>query len=217
MVGLPDKIASIEPGSDNRDEAEEGGRRAPSSNIGRVPTTGGDVTVMANEDQIASILSVVRLGDLDHRGWWQSHGLDETGSFLLQRSFKRTWAATAMELSMVSARARHDEALGRKDAVHLFSDELPIYRLVHSWLLEQKLEDDLASFEPFKSATTGELVDQLPKPPDAERRAAGLYLGTFARSDLDDPMRLEEIVSDLLGTYSSLGQEFLAPYVDLAP
>ena len=41
-------------------------------------------------------------------------------------------------------------------AVHLFSDELPMYRLVDSWLLEQKLEDDLASFEPFKSATTGE-------------------------------------------------------------
>lgn len=29
-----------------------------------------------------------------------------------------------MELSMVSARFRHDEALGRKDAVHLPSDEL---------------------------------------------------------------------------------------------
>lgn len=57
-----------------------------------------------------------------------------------------------MELSMASARVRHDEALDRKDAVHLFSDELPIYRLVHSWLLEQKLEDDMAAFEAYQSA-----------------------------------------------------------------
>ena len=171
---------------------------------------------MSKKDIVELVLSVVRLGDLDHRGWWRSHGLDETGSFLLRRSFKRTWAATAMELSMVSARVRHDEALGRRDAVHLFSDELPIYRLVHSWLLEQKLEDDLSPFEFFRSATTDELVDRLPQPSDFERRAAGLYLGTVARSDLDDATHFEEVVSGLVGAHRTLNQEFLAPYVDLA-
>ena len=163
-----------------------------------------------------SILSVVRLGDLDHQGWWRSHGLDETGSFLLGRSFKRTWAATAMELSMVSARVRHNEALSRRDAVHLFSDELPVYRLVHSWLLEQKLEDDLVPFESFQSATTDELFDRLPQPSEVERRAAGLYMGTVTRSDLDDGTSLDDVVSVLLGAYRTLEHEFLAPYIDLA-
>ncbi len=166
---------------------------------------------------VESVLSVVRLGDLDHRGWWQSHGLDETGSFVLERSFKRTWAATAMELSMVSARARHEEALGRKDAVHLFSDELPFYRLAHSWLLEQKLEDDLAPFEPFRTATTDELLDRLPKPPEVERRATGVYLGTVSKAELDRTDLANEILAELLGAYRVLDDEFLAPYVDLTP
>jgi len=108
---------------------------------------------------VGQVLAVVRLGDLDHRGWWQSHGLDETGSFLLQRSFKRTWAATAMELSMASAQTRHDEALRRSDAVCLFSDELPLHRLVESWLLEQKLDDDMSAFERYQRATTRELFN----------------------------------------------------------
>lgn len=168
------------------------------------------------QSQIEQILTVTRLGDVDHRGWWQSHGLDETGSFLLGRSFKRTWAATAMELSMLSARARHEEALGRKDAVHLFSDELPFYRLVHSWLLERKLEDDLSPFDSFRTATTGELIDRLPSPPAVERRASGLYLATASRDDLADTTRFEGILSGLLGAYRTLGAEFLAPYVDLS-
>ena len=169
------------------------------------------------QSQIEQLLTVTRLGDVDHKGWWQSHGLDETGSFLLRRSFKRTWAATAMELSMLSARARHDEALGRKDAVHLFSDELPFYRLVHSWLLERKLEDDLSAFDPFSTATTDELIDRLPSPPVVERRASGLYLRAVSRADIGDATRMEGILSDFLGAYRSLGTEFLAPYFDLSP
>jgi hypothetical protein len=171
--------------------------------------------VVLNEDSQRAILSVVRLGDLDHRGWWRSHGLDETGSFLLGRSFKRTWAATAMELSMISARARHDEALGRKDAAHLFSDELPFFRLVHSWLLEQKLQDDLKPFEFFRTVTTEELLGRLPDGLHPERRASGLYLGTLTKDQVQDPDYLEGVLGHLLGAYRALGAEFLAPYLDL--
>jgi hypothetical protein len=121
-----------------------------------------------------------------------------------------------MELSMVSARARHDETLGRKDAVHLFSDELPFYRLTQSWLLERKLEDDLTPFEPFRTASTRELLDRFPEPPEAERRASGLYLGNVPRNDIDDDERLESLLSDLLGAYRTLDSEFLAPYLDLS-
>ncbi len=166
---------------------------------------------------IGQVLATVRLGDLDHYGWWQSHGLDETGSFVLRRSFKRTWAATAMELSMVSARARHDEALQRSDAVHLFSDELPLYRLVESWLLEQKLDDDMSVFEPYQLATTEELLGGLPDRSGGERRGGGLFLGSATRSDLDDDQRAIQIVDDLLGGYRSTEGEFIAPYVDLVP
>ena len=165
--------------------------------------------------QRVAVLNVVRLGDLDHKGWWQSHGLDETGSFVLQRSFKRTWAATAMELSMASARVRHDEALGRTDAVHLFSDELPIYRLVESWLLEQKLHDDMSVFEQYQASTTQELFDVLPDTPGGERRGGGLFLGSATRDELDDEDRLAKVVNDLLGGYRESADGFVAPYVDL--
>lgn len=195
--------------------AKDGASRA-SSNMAFLPPEDGVVAITTHEGQVASILSVVRLGDLDHWGWWRSHGLDETGSFILSRSFKRTWAATAMELSMVSARARHDETLGRKDAVHLFSDEVPFYRLTHSWLLEQKLEDDLTPFEPFRTASKEELFDRLPGPPKVERRASGVYLGNVTRNDINDAVRLESLLSDLLGAYRTLDSEFLAPYFDLS-
>ena len=164
---------------------------------------------------LAQVLTVVRLGDIDHRGWWQSHGLDETGSFLLQRSFKRTWAATAMELSMASARSRHNEALGRPDAVHLFSDELPLYRLVQSWLLEQKLEDDMSVFEVYQTASTDELVETLPSRSPGERRGGGLYLGSVTRAELDDDVRVAQVADDLLGGYRASESVFAAPYVDL--
>lgn len=121
-----------------------------------------------------------------------------------------------MELSMVSARARHDETLGRKDAVHLYSDELPFYRLTQSWLLERKLEDDLTPFEPFRTASTGELLDRLPEPQEAERRASGLHLGNITRDDVDDDGTLESLLSDLLGAYRTIDSEFLAPYFDLS-
>lgn len=174
------------------------------------------MAVPSGEAGIIRVLSIVRLGDLDHHGWWRSHGLDETGSFILGRSFKRTWAATAMELSMVSARARHDETLGRKDAVHLFSDELPFYRLTQSWLLERKLEDDLTPFEPFRTASTGELLDRLPEPPEAERRASGLHLGNITRNDVEDEATLESLLAVMLGAYRTMDSEFLAPYFDLS-
>lgn len=174
------------------------------------------MAVAVDEDTLRAILSVVRLGDVDHRGWWRSHGLDETGSFLLRRSFRRTWAATAMELSMLSARVRHDEALGRADAVHIFSDELPFFRLAQSWLLERKLEDDVSPFDAFGSASTDGLLKRLPEPPDAERRARGLFLGSISRASLQDPDHQGATLDLLLGSYRALNVDFIAPYLDLS-
>ena len=116
---------------------------------------------------------------------------------------------------MISARARHNEALRRKDAVHLFSDELPFFRLVEAWLLEQKLDDDLSSLEGFRTASTRELLDQLPDAPKVERRAGGLFVGTVHRADLNSPGKLTTVMKELSGAYRDLDSQFLAPYVDL--
>lgn len=118
---------------------------------------------------------------------------------------------------MASARVRHDEALGRPDAVHLFSDQIPVYRMAHAWLLEQKLEDDLSSFEEFRTMTTGELLEKLPSPPDGERRGGGLFIGSISHEDLGDDARVTEIAQELIGSYSTVADGFVAPYFDLAP
>ena len=72
-------------------------------------------------------------------GWWNSHGLDQAGSFVLKRTLPRTWRSAALELDVLSARRRHDDALSsRRSALHLFSDELPFRRWAAAWLSKQK-------------------------------------------------------------------------------
>ncbi|MCY4194861.1 MAG: BrxE family protein, partial [bacterium] len=85
------------------------------------------------------VLGVARLGEADLRGWWNCHGLDNVGSFVLKRAFPRTWQPAALELDVLSARRRHANSLpGRKTALHLFSGELPFSHWAAAWLAEQK-------------------------------------------------------------------------------
>src|SRR6266508_6203883 len=91
-------------------------------------------------------LAIVRLGDTDRLGWWRSHSVDETAEYVLGHAFPDTWMATGLELAMESARIRHDTALERPTAIHIFSDYLPFHRVLRSWLLELKVERD---FEPL--------------------------------------------------------------------
>ena len=78
-----------------------------------------------HERVIDLLLGVARLGEAGLRGWWQSHGLDQAGQYVLGGSFPRTWRCAALELAIASAKRRHEETLGRPTALHLFSDELP--------------------------------------------------------------------------------------------
>lgn len=90
------------------------------------------------------VLGVARLGEADLRGWWNCHGLDRVGSYVLSRSLPRTWRSAALELDVLSARRRHEDALsGRASALHLFSDELPFRRWASAWLAEQKTAADV--------------------------------------------------------------------------
>lgn len=161
------------------------------------------------------LLAVVRLGDADRLGWWRSHGLDDTAEYLLSESFPNTWMATGVELAMESARVRHDSALERPTAIHLFSDYLPFHQLLRSWLIERKLEGDAKSLSWLAKATVEELKGQLGEKTGGERRAEGLFLGELPREALAEPDTEWSLLSKLAGAYLSLGSDFLAPYIDL--
>lgn len=165
--------------------------------------------------ETVQLLAVVRLGDADRLGWWRSHGLDETAEYLLNQSFPNTWMATGVELAMESARVRHDSALERPTAIHLFSDYMPFHRLLRSWLIEQKLEGDTESLSWLAEATVKELRELLGHETVGERRADGLFLGELPRASLAEADSERNLLHQLTGAYLSLESQFLAPYVDL--
>ena len=167
------------------------------------------------------VLGVARLGEADLRGWWRCHGLDRAGSFVLGRAFPRTAGPAGVELDMLSARRRHDDALARRSsALHLFSDGLPFRRRTSAWLSEQKtapvpdpLLDELAGWDTSSAeASLSAGADIGP----AQVLADGLRLGSLGRSVLDDDAELASVARRLSAAYTGLGATFKAPYFDLA-
>jgi hypothetical protein len=124
--------------------------------------------------------------------------------------------ATGLELAMESARIRHDTLLDRRTAVHLFSDYLPFHRMLRSWLIERKLERDLEPLTWTRDADTNDLARRIGGVVKGERRANGLYLGQVTLAQLEDDGYQEQLLQQLGGAYLGLGDEFVAPYVDLA-
>ena len=171
------------------------------------------VTLTARD--FATLLAVVRLGDSDRLGWWRSHAMDETAEYALRESFPTTWLATGAELAMESARIRHDIALGRPTAIHLFSDYLPYHRLLRSWLIERKLERDLEPLDWLRGASVSELRERLGTPVTGDRRVDGMYLGGVNQEELVEDQQTGELLSRLAGAYTTLDEGFLAPYLDL--
>lgn len=172
--------------------------------------------------EVRMVLGVARLGEVDLRGWWSCHGLDRAGSFVLRRAFPRTAGPAGLELDMLSARRRHDDALARRsNALHLFSDGLPFRRWASAWLSEQKaastadpIFDELAGWE--VSSGEASLREQAGEPEAGQVLADGLRLGQLHASDLDDDDTLLAIARRLAAAYADLGDEFKAPYLDLA-
>lgn len=67
-------------------------------------------------------LNVAAFGEAECLGWWESHALDEAGTYVLGRLFPRTASWVALELSIEAARRRQDDLLGSiAGAVHLFN------------------------------------------------------------------------------------------------
>jgi hypothetical protein len=170
---------------------------------------------MIDNTQINVLLALVRLGDADRLGWWRSHSVDETAEYILGHAFPSTWMATGLELAMESARVRHDAALRRSTAVHVFSDYLPLHQSLTSWLIERKLERDTEPLEWLLDAGVDDLRSRLGSPTAGERRADGLYLGDVNEAELHDGEHLARLLSRLAGGYVRLDDDFVAPYLDL--
>jgi hypothetical protein len=168
-----------------------------------------------SDKSVRKLLAVVRLGDADRLGWWRSHGVDEVGEYVLSHAFPTTWLLTGLELSLESARIRHDEALGRSSAVHLFSDQLPFHRLLRASLIERKLRREETGLADVREITEDELRAALGEALDGEPRSSGLFVGEVARESLEDPDEQRGILDRLAASYAGLRSEFRAPYLDL--
>ena len=170
---------------------------------------------MISAPELKQLLAVIRLGDADRLGWWRSHSLDDTAEYVLGESLPTTWMATGIELAMESARRRHEGALGRPTALHVFSDYLPFHGVLRSWLIERKLQRDFAALEWLRRTSSEELRSLLAGDVKGERRAGGLYLGDVQREELDAPGVGSRLLGVLLPAYAPQGEEFAAPYLDL--
>ena len=166
------------------------------------------------------VLGVARLGEADLRGWWNSHGLDRVGSYVLSRSLPRTWRSAGLELDVLSARRRHEDALsGRASALHLFSDELPFRRWASAWLAEQKTAGDiddlfteLASWD--DGAASRRIGEWAGEPEAGEVLGDGLLLGRVVTPESGDEVALASLARRLAGAYLGLDGTFRAPYLD---
>ena len=116
---------------------------------------------------------------------------------------------------MESARIRHEGVLERSSAIHLFSDHLPFRQLLRSWLIERKLERDLAPLGWTRTADLDDLRRKVGPLSTGERRAQGLFLGTVTAAALESPGEQQRLLEVLSGAYANMRSEFVAPYVDV--
>lgn len=171
--------------------------------------------------RIALLLGIARLGEIDLRGWWRSHGVTQAGRYILGRTFPRTWRHTALELDLISAARRHDDLLGRPTALHLFSDQFDFRRLVGAWLAEGKTDGEEPLLDRIQGWSPEQAVEDLRAwtggaAPDGEAVGNGLLLGTLAREELDDASRLESVAKLLAAAYLDQDTELRPPYLDQA-
>ena len=175
----------------------------------------------AADQTVRLVLAVARLGEADLAGWWNTHGLDRAGRYVLGRSFRRTWRSAALELDVEAARRRHNAATAnRRTALHLFSDELPFRRWSTSWLAEQKtapevsgLFDELAGWD-LASARTA-IGEWAGDSPPHEAVGEGLRLGVLTSAGFDDLEVVLPAAKLLAATYVGIDGTFRVPYFDL--
>ncbi|MGH9056133.1 MAG: BrxE family protein [Acidimicrobiales bacterium] len=148
------------------------------------------------------LLGVARLGDGDLRRWWNSSALDpDVGGYLLPAAFPRTGRVAAAQLLLLSAERRHSMAVSRRNAVHLFSDQLPFRRWTWSWLAAQKTRSEthplIAELEGWQEQVAAARLAEWAGPKGEGELVAGIVdLGQISPGELGvlgrpgDPLRL---------------------------
>ena len=175
----------------------------------------------AFDEIVRLVLGVARLGEADLAGWWASHGMDSVGRYVLRGTFKRTWEVAALELDVLSATRRHDEAAeGRATALHLFSDQLPFRQCATSWLAGQKTRKARAGlFTQLESWTMAEARASLlwwtGCEPSPEVVGRGLLLGELSARELEDEEALLSAARLLAASYLQVSFPFRVPYFNL--
>ena len=169
--------------------------------------------------RIALALGVARLGEMDLRGWWRSHGVTQAGRYVLQRAFAHTWRHTALELDVLSAARRHDYILGRPTALHLFSDQLPFRRLAGAWLAEGKTDGSAPLLDRLQDWTVEQAIEDLRgwtqgATPTGEPVGDGLLLGKLGPDELDGEQTIG-LARLLAAAYLDQDATLRPPYFDL--
>lgn len=169
------------------------------------------------EEAVRLAINVTRLGEADMRNWWGSRAFGAAGRVVLKQRLPRTWRMAAVELDLASATNRHNEAMSRTNAIHLFSDNWPVRRWTAAWVAEQKTATDPDPlFERLESATLASVEEVLSS---GQAKAAGvggpLRVGTINRGDLTDPATVVETVRALGASYVGV-EPFVVPYFEVS-
>ena len=161
---------------------------------------------------------MARLGEADQRGWWATRSFGAAGRVVLKPRLPRTWRMAAVELDLASATNRHNEAINRSNAVHLFSDHWPVRRWSAAWVAEQKTasQPDVI-FEQLETATLEQIEEQIRTGGGARPDPAqgALRIGTIERSSLVDAANIAAAVQELANSYVGR-DEFVVPYLEVA-
>lgn len=173
------------------------------------------------EYPIALVLGIARLGEVELGGWWKSHGLMQTGRYVLGRAFPRTALHTGLELDILAAARLHEDMLGRATALHLFSEHLPFRRMASAWLAEGKTDGHEQLLDRLQAWTrdsaAADLKEWIGEEPSktGEEVGIGLRLGKLRPDDLQNESRVVESARLLTAAYLDQGSELRPPYFDL--
>lgn len=169
------------------------------------------------DEIVESAIRVARLGEADLRNWWGSRSFGAAGRVVLKQRLPRTWRMAAVELDLASAANRHNDAIDRPNAVHLFSDRWPVRRWTAAWVAEQKTEEEPSEiFELLETATIDAIEIRLraDRMPRVESLGGALRVGTIERTLLEDPVPVADAVRTLAAAYVGL-ETFAAPFLEV--
>jgi hypothetical protein len=176
----------------------------------------------AQNREVALVLGVCRLGDADLAGWWSSHSLDSVGEYVLTDLFPRTWRASALQLSLLSASKRHQDFLPqRSNIVHLFSERLGAAQKATELLAELKTGGDESILDLLqawadRSTAEAQLSNWAGPAPVGEPVGQALRLGRLSADALEDQEQCASAVRLLVASFIGQTGELRIPYFDVA-